>query len=67
MAETRKSSIEMTSQDMGDEKAEIVRQEKTSEDQDGCEHSVACTSSDEFKAELPIQQESSPISDADHA
>ena len=69
LAKSRKLSIDMKSLDIGDEKTEKIKQEKTSEEQDGYQESkepVACTSSDEFKAEWQIHKESSPYTENDH-
>ena len=59
MAESRKS-IEMTSLDMGDEKAKGAKQEKASEDQD--ENPVSCISSNGVKTEKLPAREISPNS-----
>ena len=50
-------------------KSQRRHNKKTLEDQDGYEESkepVACMSSDEFKAEYQIHQESSPYTENDH-
>ena len=50
-------------------KSQRRHNKKTLEDQDGFEESkepVACMSSDEFKAEYQIHQESSPYTQNDH-
>ena len=66
MAESRKSTIEITSLNIGDEKVEKTKQEKTSEeDPNGhkeSEKSVLCPSSDSMKSKQPPNTKSSPTS-----
>ena len=67
MAESRKSTIEITCLNMGDEKVEKTKQEKTSEeDPNGhkeSEKSVLCPSSDGMKSKQPPNTKTSPTSD----